>query len=105
MAQVALRKVGISALLVGLKVISIDFYSLVVLRYGQIQEATFMKFDSGFKKKVVGRNPVGRGFIKKYISTTMNGESITPPINTSIPKNGFTASYLSPSSTIQACCF
>jgi len=104
-AQVALRKVGISALLVGLKVIAVYFYSLVVLLYGQIQEATFMKFDSGFKKKAVGRNPVGRGFIKKYISTTMNGESITPPINTLIPNNGLTASYLSSFSTIQALCF
>ena len=65
MAQAALRKVGISALLVGLKVISVDFYSLVVLRYGQTQEGAVMKFDSGFKKKVVGRNLRGQWFYQE----------------------------------------
>ena len=64
-----------------------------------------MKFDSGFKRMSSGGISMGMGFIKKYISTTMNGQSITAPINNLIPKNGFTASYLSPLSTIQACCF
>ena len=65
MAKVALRKVGISAILVALKVISVDFYSLVVLRYGQMQEGDFMKLDFGFKKKGIGRNLRGQGFYQE----------------------------------------